>query len=185
MPGGWNGEGRWGEKIENINDFFSSQLYLITVSQCITVAHCIIVYHSVSQCIFFVVIMPCFRCRCLVTVVRTDSLKGRRGRLPSKPKNVSESSSRAASRRSSACSVSSSGPKVDVIGCLLRAHQECVVMESAEFQVRNKTASTKWLLKKCDRQLSQTPSRRIQKSFFKFPPQNHPRVHVKIPCHET
>ncbi|OQV23906.1 putative nuclear hormone receptor HR38 [Hypsibius exemplaris] len=71
-------------------------------------------------------------------VVRTDSLKGRRGRLPSKPKNMSESSSRAASRRSSAGSVSS-GPKIDFIGSLLRAHHECVAIESVEYQNVDRT----------------------------------------------
>ena len=41
-------------------------------------------------------------------VVRTDSLKGRRGRLPSKPKTVAEASS--------------TTPSVNIISCLVRAH---------------------------------------------------------------
>ncbi|XP_023660910.1 nuclear receptor subfamily 4immunitygroup A member 1 [Paramormyrops kingsleyae] len=43
-------------------------------------------------------------------VVRTDSLKGRRGRLPSKPKNVNDSSSAA--------------PTVNIIASLVKAHND-------------------------------------------------------------
>lgn len=44
----------------------------------------------------------------LGSVVRTDSLKGRRGRLPSKPKSVSEASP--------------TTPSANIIASLVRAH---------------------------------------------------------------
>lgn len=50
----------------------------------------------------------CFFCSFHVLVVRTDSLKGRRGRLPSKPKTVAEASS--------------TTPHVNIIASLVRAH---------------------------------------------------------------
>lgn len=43
-----------------------------------------------------------------VLVVRTDGLKGRRGRLPSKPKTVAEASS--------------TTPSVNIVASLVRAH---------------------------------------------------------------
>lgn len=56
----------------------------------------------------------CFKCPSSfflsvpLLVVRTDSLKGRRGRLPSKPKTLSEASS--------------TTPSVNIIASLVRAH---------------------------------------------------------------
>ena len=50
----------------------------------------------------------CFLFSVSSSVVRTDSLKGRRGRLPSKPKTVSEASS--------------TTPSVNILASLVRSH---------------------------------------------------------------
>jgi nuclear receptor subfamily 4 group A protein 2 len=60
----------------------------------------------------------------LLQVVRTDSLKGRRGRLPSKPKCSMSSSSSGSSSQMDGTTSHHNSPPVSMITALVRAHNE-------------------------------------------------------------
>ncbi|GAU93262.1 hypothetical protein RvY_05228 [Ramazzottius varieornatus] len=125
---------------EGCKGFFKRTVQKGSKYVCLGNKDCIVDKKRRNRC-QFCRFQKCLNVGMVKEVVRTDSLKGRRGRLPSKPKNTNDRDAitrgSTTSRRSSSGSTSST--KTDLIGTLLRAHQESQAFTYSDYQGASST----------------------------------------------